>query len=186
MEVTSDVLILTGDIAYLKDPHMEKFQFFDWASEHFRQTLIVPGNHEYYGGCEMDECENDFEYKIRDNVSYCNNRSVVIDHVEMFMTTLWSRISGRQASGIKYKLNDFRSNRYNENRLTIGIYNQLHEQSLSWLSTALQKSSSTYKIVVTHHYPTHLMEELAYSHDPINSAFITELSKFIETHNIDY
>lgn len=115
-----------------------------------------------------------------------NNRTIIIDHVEIFMTTLWSHIAKSQASSVRFKLNDFRLNRYNENKLTVEVYNQLHEQSLSWLSVVLQKSSSPYNVVVTHHCPTHLMEEQAYSDDPLNSAFITELSEFIETHNINY
>lgn len=186
LDVRGDVLILAGDITYLKNPLMEKAQFFNWASENFRQTLIVPGNHEFYGGCEMHGCVNNFEYKIRDNISYLNNRSTIIDHVEIYMTTLWSHIPKECAQYAQHVLNDFRNNQYDAKHLTIDIYNQLHRQSLKWLTTALKKSSSSCKIVVTHHCPTLLMGEPSYSENPMNSAFITELSEFIETHDIDY
>ena len=184
--VAGDILILAGDIAYLKDPYMERSQFFKWVSDNFRQTFIVPGNHEFYNGYEMSECIDNFEYKIRDNVSYCNNRSVVIDQIGLFMTTLWSHIPQEHMSYIEHRLNDFQYNYYNGDHLTADIYNQLHRQLLDWLSNALQKSSSLYKIVVTHHCPTLLMGEPIHIGDPTNSGFISELCEFIQTGNIDY
>lgn len=43
-----DVLVLAGDVANLFD--LERCGcFWDWCSEHFKQTIFVPGNHDYYG-----------------------------------------------------------------------------------------------------------------------------------------
>jgi len=41
MEPAGDVLVLAGDVSYLGDRNMIKRRFFDWCSEHFKETLIV-------------------------------------------------------------------------------------------------------------------------------------------------
>lgn len=46
--VTGEVLVLAGDIFYLKDKIAPRAKFWEWASENYRQVLIVPGNNEYY------------------------------------------------------------------------------------------------------------------------------------------
>ena len=49
-EPVGDVLVLAGDVSYLGDQEMMKLWFFDWCAKNFRETFIVPGNHEFYGG----------------------------------------------------------------------------------------------------------------------------------------
>ena len=54
MAVTGDVLVLAGDIGYLEGS--EEFDpFWDWCSENYRQTFIVPGNHEYYAWSDITQ-----------------------------------------------------------------------------------------------------------------------------------
>ena len=43
LPVTGDVLVLAGDIFYLKDKMAPLTKFWKWASENYRQVLIVPG-----------------------------------------------------------------------------------------------------------------------------------------------
>ncbi len=43
-----DVFVLAGDIAEIQ--HLERYDaFWDWCSEHFKETIFVPGNHDWYG-----------------------------------------------------------------------------------------------------------------------------------------
>lgn len=43
-----DVFGLAGDIAEIQ--HLEPYDaFWDWCSEHFKETIFVPGNHDWYG-----------------------------------------------------------------------------------------------------------------------------------------
>ena len=53
LPVTGDVLVLAGDIFYLKNEVAPLANFWKWASENYRQVLIVPGNHEYYNYCDV-------------------------------------------------------------------------------------------------------------------------------------
>lgn len=52
-EVKGDVLVLAGDIGYLNDPAFGKLQFWKWASENYREVMIIAGNHEFYNGCDL-------------------------------------------------------------------------------------------------------------------------------------
>lgn len=186
IEPVGDILVLAGDIVYLKDRLMEQSRFFRWASEHFQQTLIVPGNHEFYGGCDISRCVADFKYRIRDNVEFYNNRSTRIDDTEFFLTTLWSHIPKLSEKTIETGMNDFYHSKFDGNKLTVDIYNRLHAYSLAWLDTALAESTALHKVVISHHCPTLQMctpEELC---SPLNPAFTTELSGFIKEHDIDY
>lgn len=48
LEPKGDILLLAGDVIYMENRRMVKDPFFDWCSNHFKETIIVPGNHEYY------------------------------------------------------------------------------------------------------------------------------------------
>ena len=48
LEVVGDVLVIAGDVGYLVDTTIPHLRFWKWASENYRQVLMVAGNHEYY------------------------------------------------------------------------------------------------------------------------------------------
>ena len=50
LEVKGDILVLAGDIILFGEKLMNEHPFWDWCSDHYTHTLIVPGNHEYYNG----------------------------------------------------------------------------------------------------------------------------------------
>ena len=58
LPATGDVLVLAGDIFYLKNKVAPLANFWKWASANYRQVLIVPGNHEYYNYplAELSQC----------------------------------------------------------------------------------------------------------------------------------
>ena len=60
-----EVLLLAGDVSYLVDKNMKKRRFFDWCAEHFRETFIVPGNHESYHGYDIGQTMENFEFAYR-------------------------------------------------------------------------------------------------------------------------
>lgn len=54
LDVIGDILVLAGDVTYLGKDKYLRHPFFDWCSENFKQTFIVPGNHEYYDVAEIE------------------------------------------------------------------------------------------------------------------------------------
>ena len=97
---------------------MEADPFFDWCADNFRETVIVPGNHEYYydpedvagrTGVPVERTLAGYEHRIRDNVRYLNNRSAVFGDVEVFVTTLWTRTDPRYYVTIQSGMNDCRA-----------------------------------------------------------------------------
>ena len=181
-----DILVLAGDVSYLGDHKMIKRPFFDWCAEHFRQTYIVPGNHEFYHGYDIALTMEDFEFAYRKNVRYLNNKSVVEGDTELFFTTLWTRINPVYYWQIQRGMNDFKHGKYEGVRLNANDVDGLHSRCLEWLQKALASSSATRKVVVTHHCPTLRPDFNGYPGGALNSAFQVDMDAFIESAHIDY
>ena len=182
LPVKGDILILAGDIVpfVVIDDHKD---FFDYLADNFAHTYWLPGNHEYYGA-DIAERSGVLHEKIRSNVSLVNN--IAIDHapVRLIFSTLWSYISPAQQWEIQRRLSDFHTIRYNGQKLTPAIYNQLHADCLSFLEQEIHKSSDPTKVVITHHVPTFMHYPDAYKNDNINQAFATELYDLIHPSDI--
>ncbi|MGI4812814.1 MAG: metallophosphoesterase, partial [Janthinobacterium lividum] len=88
---TGDILILAGDVTLFKLINRQK-DFFDFVSDHFRETYWIPGNHEYYGSNILNR-SGSFEEKIRDNVFLVNNVVKTFGSDELIFSTLWSSLS---------------------------------------------------------------------------------------------
>ena len=52
-EVTGDVLVFAGDTGYLRDRTLPNLRFWKWASANYREVLLVPGNHAFYGNGDV-------------------------------------------------------------------------------------------------------------------------------------
>lgn len=90
-EVTGDVLVLAGDTMYLRELS-PRLMFWNWASKNYRQVLVIPGNHEYYGYSDVAERGDCWQLMFRKNIGYYYNKVVRIDDVDFILTTLWSKI----------------------------------------------------------------------------------------------
>lgn len=134
MQPIGDVLVLSGDIGYLNHETYSTHDFWDWASDHFEKVLVVPGNHEFYSGYDLNKMSDDLAIPIRRNIDLCYNKSVVIGDVEFVLTTLWSWISPDAARSIERNISDFRYIRYNDRKLTAAAFNELHHQSMLRIS----------------------------------------------------
>lgn len=181
-----DILVLAGDVSYLGDQGLMRHRFFDWCSEHFRETYIVPGNHEFYGGYDIEQTMADYESQYRDNVRYLNNRCVMLEDTELFFTTLWTRISPLHLWTVQQGMNDFRHGVLDGARFCANDVDGLHKRCLEWLESALKASTANRKVVVTHHCPTMRGEFNNYPGGALNSAFMVDLDDFIETCGADY
>lgn len=134
---SADVLIVPGDMGFLGDRKMERREVFDWFADHFKETWIVPGNHEYYHGYELQDTLTDFEYAVRPNVRYVNNKAVRIDDAEVFFTTLWSPVPPIYVADVQLGMNDTKYICYKGSVLFAGEYNELHRICLDWLTRTI-------------------------------------------------
>ena len=73
---------------------MWKRPFWDWCADHFLETFVVPGNHEFYGGFDIGRTMADYEMEVRPNVRYLNNRSVAL-RFEMSSTAIPAALAAR-------------------------------------------------------------------------------------------
>ena len=186
LEPVGDVLVLAGDVSYLGDRKMWKRPFWSWCADHFRETFVVPGNHEYYGGFDIGHTMADYDLEVRPNVHYMNNRSVILEDIELFFTTLWTKIDPLRLWSIQQGMNDFRLGKLNGKRFCANDVDDLHQQCMDWLSGALAASTAKHKVVVTHHCPTMRKEFNSYPVSAFNSAFQVDLDAFIESSQVDY
>ena len=87
LEPAADYLLLAGDISSLTD-WCKAGAFWDWCAQHFRQTWIVPGNHDYYADKTNLLGQRSLELFVRPNVAYANNVCVQVEDVSLVLTTL--------------------------------------------------------------------------------------------------
>lgn len=182
---TGDILLLAGNIGILGEEYM-KYPFWDWAAEHFRQTLVVPGNHEFYRNEDLASFRTGTIREIRPNIKLCYNSVVTIDDVDFFLTTLWAHIRTEDAFYIRRAMSDFHYIKYDGERLEPGQFNKEHQMTLQFLGSALKSSVSTKRVVVSHHVPTELCMSPEFKGSTFNGAFVAELYDFIYDNHIDY
>lgn len=183
----SNILVLAGDIAYLEKKMLKNHPFFDWCSRTFEQTLIIPGNHEFYRGYPVDNTLDGWEYFVRPNVRYINNKSFSIGDVEIFCTTLWSEIDQLAEKTVQNGMSDFHCIKYNGHTLVAADYGRLHKVCVDWLDKALDKSTAKHKVVVTHHCPTLDERYTKYKESLLQTAFMADMEDFIHKHSdIEY
>ena len=178
-DVMGDVLVLAGDTLYLNKSFMPRMKFWNWASENFRQVMLIPGNHEFYAFEDVAKRGDSWQCMFRKNIGYYYNKVVRIDDVDFILTTLWSKISPEDEYFVWRGLNDFHQINYNGHRLTIEDYNIEHKKCLSFLKRSVEESTANHIVVVSHHLPTMAVVAPQHKDSFLNSAFATELGNYI-------
>lgn len=189
LKATGDVLVVAGDSFYLEDEDMRRSSFWQWASDHYEQVLLVPGNHEYYGGYDIRANGDSWEWKFLSNVGYYNNKVVTIGDTDFILSTLWSSISPENEQAISIFLNDFHRATYDGRKFTPDDYNAEHEKSLSFVRHAVANSKARHRVVVTHHVPTGLCTPKklrVIRGGSLEEAFTVDLTDYIFHAPIDY
>jgi len=178
-----DILLLAGDIVpfAIMDKHKD---FFSYLSDHFEITYWIPGNHEYYYFDLSMKCGS-FIDNIKENVHLVNNISVVQNNIRFIFSTLWSSINPANQWHIERSISDFQVIKFNNNQLSADRFNQLHQESLKFITAELQTKTSSKSVVVTHHVPTFMNYPEKYKGDSLNDAFAVELFGLIESRGPD-
>ena len=186
LPVEGDILILAGDIVYLGNDSLLKHPFGDWASENFSEVLVVPGNHEFYGGYNLQQLHDGWSLEIKPNVHYFYNAVILLNGIEIIMTTLWSNIPVQDAFAVEHGVNDFRRIKSGEEVIDFVRFNEEHQRCCSFVDKAISKPKQRKRIVVTHHLPSFLLMDPQFKGSSLNGAFVSELYDLIVDSDIDY
>ncbi|ASB50583.1 metallophosphoesterase [Alkalitalea saponilacus] len=180
-----DILILAGDITYWSKKHF-KHWFFDYVADNWKAVYYVPGNHEFYSGKDLRILDEPVKEAIRENVFLVNNEVVSLDDCDLFFTALWSHIPEEKSLVVESCVSDFRLIKYHDRQLTANTFNHLHARSIEFLRKSISRSTARYKIVASHHVPSHIVNPQEYKNSDINSAFVSEQADLIFDHQPDY
>ena len=152
-DANGDVLVLAGDTFYLRDIIAPQKRFWNWASKNFRQVLMVPGNHEFYGNGDVTERGDSWQWMFfaeqsgkaerRENVGYYYNKVVRIDDIDFILTTLWSKIPEMDMFYVLRGMNDFHQIMYNGRRFMPEDFNLEHEKCIRLRYLDFQSSAYT-------------------------------------------
>lgn len=184
-QAEGDILVLAGDTFYLHDIIAPQMNFWDWASDNYRQVILVPGNHEYYNNGDVTERGDSWQWMLRPNVGYYQNKVLRIDDTDLIITTLWSRIPEQDMFYVLRGMNDFRQILYNNRRFTPDDFNLEHNKCLAFIEQSVKASTARHIVVVTHHLPTFSVVSTQHKGSVLNGAFTTELGNYIADTRID-
>lgn len=74
LEPVGDVLVIAGDVGYLVDTTIPHLRFWKWASENYRQVLMIAGNHEFYNNGDIAAQGESWQKMFLPNVGYYHNK----------------------------------------------------------------------------------------------------------------
>lgn len=184
LQPIGEILVLAGDIVpfAVMDKHKD---FFSYLADNFETTYWLPGNHEYYH-FDIDKKSGVLNEKVRSNVFLVNNTQVEKGNARLIFSTLWSKIYPAYQWQIERNMSDFHVIRNKGFRFCADKYNQLHEESLAFIQSALKSNQEEKTIVFSHHCPTLLNYPAQYKGSLLNDAFAVELFDFIKNSKIDF
>lgn len=179
-----NILLLAGDIGDISE--IESYPFWNWASEHFSQTLIVPGNHEFYNNDKLGEMHDGYVLQIRENIRLCYNAVITLDNIDFILSTLWGFISPEFRYVTQQNVADFERIKCNSHILHVERFNEEHEKAMRFLQDAVVRSRAEKRVVITHYLPTALCMAPQFKGNPTNGAFMSENFDFIFDSPVDY
>lgn len=187
LQPEADILVLAGDIGYLGDEIYVQHPFWDWASDHFNQVIVIPGNHEFYKGYDLGNLQDGWTMEIRPNVScYYNAVIPLSDDIDLIASTLWGHIEPKDAFVTERGVNDFHRIKLNGERLSYERFNEEHERCKDFVEKSIAESWAEHIIVATHHVPSYQLVSPRFIGSPINGAFTAEMGNFMAYSNVDY
>ena len=178
----ADVVVLAGDID-------NGTRAIDWAEATFpgRTVLYVPGNHEYYDA-DLHTAAAALRARARSsaNVRLLDNDEQVIGGVRFLGSTLWTDFAlvGRQhadhamAESLKYVV-DFRKIHVGDDFLTPQQTIDLHLDAVGFLQERLERPFAGKTVVITHHAPHPNSVHPRWTGNPVNAAFVSDLTRLM-------
>ena len=178
----ADVVVLAGDID-------NGTRAIDWAERafHGQTVLYVPGNHEYY---ESDLQATGLALRARarrsSNVRLLDNDELVVDGVRFLGSTLWTDFAldgagntDRAFAASLRHVMDFRKIRVAGALLTPQQTVELHHQATGFLRDRLRQPFAGKTVVITHHAPHPDSVHPRWRGNPVNAAFVSDLTRLM-------
>lgn len=179
------ILVLAGDIDVFTNGQIENTELFQYFSDNWEQTYIIPGNHEYYKNGNVAESFS-IDVAILQNVSYINNKVITIENVDLIFTTLWSEIT----TYVEKRIRDFHVCHYNGSNFSADNHNLLHHQAVNFLDHILTLATENKRVVVSHFVPSPLVNayptQNTLDSKMISKYFVADLDEYLKKWNIDY
>lgn len=151
----ADVVILAGDI--------HEIDGLDCARKMFpeKPIIYVAGNHEFFDGHWTGALASMRDKANELGIHFLENDEITLGGVRFLGCTLWTDFLffGQQMERlIKSECRNFMDDcrliwRDGERRITPNDIQQRHQQSRSWLETALADGDPAKTVVITHHLP---------------------------------
>ena len=182
----ADGVVLAGDIATGEDGIL-------WIRRIFPEVpvLYVLGNHEFYGQALPTLTENLKKECAGTNIHLLENDVFEFGDVVFLGATLWTdfeldanHVLAETLAAVD--MADFKQIRFSRTyrKFLPSDSRQLHQESLRWLSDALNKYRGKKIVVVTHHAPSARSIDKKFVGNPLNPAFASRLDQFIEQRDI--
>lgn len=177
---SADTLVIAGDLC----PHVDPTRY-SYINQHilpkWKNTIIIPGNHEFYGSTKNDEWFESkkvvYEHHNGNKCYYLNNDTVEIEGVTFVCSTLWSEISPNNHITIQNGLNDYYSIKGN----TVRDTNERFKANCKYLEETVDSLDSC--VVVTHHVPSFSLVTERYRGHSLNEAFIADMDGFLDQYS---
>lgn len=179
----ADILIIAGDLATPVMNQQQYAKFIKFLKSNWKEIIVVPGNHDYYGS-KYEHCHGEMTngfIRVDDNITFANNRVVMIGDTRVICSTLWADIPPLTQVAISKGLNDY--------RYIVGFTpntgDYIHRRSVNFLKDELRKEHDGSTIVVTHHMPSYNLLSDRYRGDIISHAYASNLDALIMNYDID-
>jgi Icc-related predicted phosphoesterase len=185
----ADVLIVAGDV----------FEGIGHGLAYLRRCVprptpivMIAGNHEYYGRVYAKERLSARKWAADHDITWLDTDAVTFAGVRFIGATLWTDFcyggSERQARHMELAaagMNDYRrilSTLEPPRRLSPAETLHDHRLARAFLSAELARPFPGPTVVVTHHGPHPSSIAARFEGDPINAAFVSDLSDLITVH----
>lgn len=180
-----DMVILAGDIA----PGKAAFPWIEacWKDAKVRDVVYVAGNHEFYGGRNIEEHYKAMADRARTcGVNFLQNDVHIHGDVRVLGCTLWTdfALDKDQHEGMRYAeacMNDYSQIKGGDGlplRATKVLWE--HKESVVFLRETLAKPFTGKTIVVTHMAPSAKSVRPAYASSRLNHCYASNLDSLIE------
>ncbi len=176
----ADIIVAAGDIGLGTSG-------LRWLQSCRQPVIYITGNHEFYGEEMLSARMRLKDAAIGSQVHYLERRTMIVDAVRFIGCTLWTDFAhGDQQlmTVAQENMNDYFQIMYRDAPLLPGDILAEHQESVSWLSSELNRPFTGKTVVVTHHAPTCQSWNQGPEH-PLLGAYCNHLESFTQDFDID-